>query len=111
MRTILLAVTLGLPLVMGGEVLAQSADDYASDYAEIMMRMHQDMAMTPTGDADLDFARGMIPHHEGAVAMAELLLIHGTDPALREMAEAVIATQTAEIAFLQDWIAAHPSAD
>ena len=68
--------------------------------------MHADMAIEFTGDADIDFARGMIPHHEGAIAMAQIVLDHGGDAQIRALAEEIIAAQEAEIAFLRDWLAA-----
>lgn len=86
-------------------VVAQTTPSYEDAYAKIVMQMHMDMGTASTGDPDFDFAAGMIPHHAGAVAMAELVLEHGTDPELRAMAETIIATQNAEIAFLEAWIA------
>lgn len=50
-----------------------------------------------TGDADVDFLAMMIPHHQGAVDMARLVLIHGQDPLTRRLAEEIIAGQQAEI--------------
>lgn len=69
--------------------------------------MHAAMDIPFTGDADIDFARGMIGHHEGAIAMARIVLEHGQDPDLRQLAEEIIAAQEAEIAFLRNWVATH----
>jgi uncharacterized protein (DUF305 family) len=64
--------------------------------------MHEDMLRpTPSGDADRDFLAMMIPHHEGAVEMARLLLIQGNDPLVRRLAEEIIASQQAEIAAMK----------
>lgn len=68
-------------------------------------RMHQGMAIAFTGNADVDFIRGMIPHHQGAVDMARIVLEHGADPDVKVFAEAIIAAQEAEIAWMQDWLA------
>lgn len=67
-------------------------------------KMMQEMMGVPyTGDADKDFVSHMIPHHQGAVAMAEILLKHGKDPELRKMAREIIKAQATEIAFMKKW--------
>ncbi|MGL4440787.1 MAG: CopM family metallochaperone [Bosea sp. (in: a-proteobacteria)] len=73
-------------------------------YTDINMRMHKDMNVSLIGNADRDFIAGMIPHHEGAVEMAKVLLRHGTDPELRKLAEAVVRSQSAEIVMMIGWL-------
>lgn len=74
-------------------------------YMAINDRMHAAMAIEFTGDADVDFMRAMIPHHQAAVEMAQVVLEHGTDPDVRALAEAIIAAQNDEIAFMELWLA------
>ena len=70
--------------------------------------MGQGMGMPMSGDQDVDFARMMIPHHEGAIDMARAQLERGKDPQLRQMAQEIIGAQEREIAVLKDWLAKHP---
>lgn len=76
-------------------------------YREVNRRMHEDMAVEFTGNPDADFARGMIPHHQGAIDMANVVLMHGEDEAIRDLAREIIEAQEEEIAFLRDWLAKH----
>ena len=61
-----------------------------------------------SGNPDQDFVAMMIPHHKGAVSMAEVELRYGRDPMLRRMAKAIIAAQNAEIAEMRRWQQRHP---
>ena len=86
---------------------AATANAASEAFVAANERMHADMAIEFTGNADVDFARGMIPHHQGAIDMARIVLEHGSDPALRALAATIVETQQGEIAFLHDWLARH----
>jgi uncharacterized protein (DUF305 family) len=59
------------------------------------------MAVGPSGDADRDFVALMIPHHEGAIAMAQAELRYGKNEQLRRMAQEIVVTQQQEIAAMR----------
>ena len=74
------------------------------DFKEVDVKMMRAMDKPFTGMPDVDFVRGMIPHHQGAIDMAKVQLKHGKDPEIRRMAEKIIADQEREIAEMQTWL-------
>jgi uncharacterized protein (DUF305 family) len=90
-----------------GTAAAPATPDSPSTRAfrEANDRMHRDMDIRFTGDADHDFVAGMIAHHQGAIDMARVLLQHGKDAEIRKLAEEIIASQEKEIIQMQAWLA------
>lgn len=81
------------------------ANPASAAFAAANAKMHRDMNIRFSGDADVDFARGMIAHHQGAIDMAKVLLAHGKDPEMRKLAEEVVKAQESEIVFMKNWLA------
>ncbi len=81
------------------------ASDSTKAYETAMAAMMKGMMMTMTGKPDLDFVQGMMPHHQGAIDMAKVVLQFGKDPEIKKLAEGVIKAQEGEIAFMKDWLA------
>lgn len=67
-------------------------------YQQINDEMHKSMDIKFTGDADKDFLAAMIPRHQGAVDMAEVVIQYGKNPKVRQLAQEIIAMQKKEIA-------------
>lgn len=76
----------------------------AKAFADVNDKMHKDMAITFSGDADVDFFKGMIPHHQGAIDMANVVLKYGKNPETKKLAEEIIKAQETEIAFMKAWL-------
>jgi uncharacterized protein (DUF305 family) len=83
-----------------------SGNTTGDPFAEANARMMQDMHDTrPTGDVDYDFVVGMIPHHQGAVDMSEVLLAsEQADPELRILATEIVQAQTREMQIMKTWL-------
>lgn len=92
-----------------GSAEAQSSAADASPssraFAEANARMHEDMDIAYIGKTDIDFVRGMIAHHQGAIDMARVELEYGKDETIRKLAEEIIKAQEGEIKLMKEWLA------
>ena len=94
--TLLMAIGLSVSTA----AIAQT-DGFASAMDAAMTRMHGAMMTGYSNDPDRDFARMMIPHHQGAIDKAEIELRYGKDERLRRLAQGIIVEQRQEIAVMQ----------
>ena len=78
------------------------------DWSELiasMDKMHRTMgAVERSGNADVDFVRLMLPHHQAAINMAKTQLLYGKDPQVRRLAQEIITDQQLEIELMQRWL-------
>jgi uncharacterized protein (DUF305 family) len=88
---------MAMPMDAGHQALMAGMDKMQADM----------MAGMRAEDLDVAFACGMIPHHQGAIAMARAELKYGKDPKMRELAEAIVKAQEREITEMLDWLKAH----
>ena len=107
------AAAAALVAVLAGAALAQQAAPPVASastkaFTAVDEKMMGAMARPMTGNADQDFVAGMLPHHQGAVGMAEVELRYGKDPELLRLAHGIIAAQEQEISQMQAWQSSHP---
>jgi len=96
---VLLMVIALAETALGDPVLAMEGG-FRSMMNDAVARMHTSMNVPFTGDADHDFARMMIPHHQGAIDMALVELRYGKDERLKRLAQEIIVSQQQEIAVM-----------
>ncbi|UNU74280.1 DUF305 domain-containing protein [Moraxella nasovis] len=78
---------------------------HTQEYMQSMNALHDEMMVgVADSDADRAFARSMIPHHLGAIKMAEVQLKYGKDPEMRKLAEQIIKAQDPEIKQMEQWL-------
>jgi len=89
--------------------MSNTTDDAHKALMAGMDSMNKDMDLgMQAKDIDVAFICGMLPHHQGAIDMAKAELQYGDDPWAKQLAEAIIAAQTKEIADMKDWLAKQP---
>lgn len=91
----------------GAAGTATEMSEASKAYDAAMMKMHKDMSIQYSNDVDVDFVRGMIPHHQGAIEQAQILLKYSKNPRLRRLAGGIIAAQKREIRFMVKWLKEH----
>ena len=74
---------------------------FLTEHDAAMAKMMAAMAINPSGDADRDFVAMMVPHHQGAIDMAQAELRYGHNEQLRRLAQEIIVTQQQEIAAMR----------
>jgi uncharacterized protein (DUF305 family) len=90
----------GSPAATSGQSEATTA------YVAAMDKMHGPMMEgVKAAEPDVAFVRGMIPHHQGAIDMAQVVLKYGKDEQTKKWAEDVIRQQQREIDEMQAWLA------
>ncbi len=90
---------------MSAMTSAQTVSPATEAYMDAMDRMHGPMMEgVENADPDVAFVLGMIPHHQGAIDMAKIVLEYGKDDFTRTLAQEVIAAQEKEIAEMRDWL-------
>ena len=93
-------------MASAADTQSQSQPPHIMAYMDIMNKMHQAMsAGVQAKNADVGFAKGMIPHHEGAIAMAKVELQYGKDAEMKALAQKIVDTQQSEIKYMQAWLA------
>lgn len=88
-------------LVCGAAVALPTETDYLKENDVAMATMMAGMSIKPSGNVDVDFTAMMIPHHEGAIAMAVAELRHGHNEQLKRIAQEIIVDQQQEIAAMR----------
>jgi Domain of unknown function (DUF305) len=92
-------IILTLFLSAGAATLAAESKQaaFAAENDAAMKRMMSGMDVKPSGDIDQDFAAMMIPHHQGAIEMAQAELRYGNNEQLKRIAQEIIVDQQQEI--------------
>ncbi len=110
-RALVAALVVAVPTLAIAQQPQPAAGDPATkaliDANQAMMSDMMAPAML-TGNPDKDFIAMMIPHHEGAIAMAKVVLEYGHDADVRALAEAIVKGQSGEVQWMKDWLAKQP---
>jgi len=73
-------------------------------WTETNNKMHEEMNIDYSGNADIDFVKGMIPHHQGAIDMCKIAIEHGENANVQSLCNEIMAAQNSEIRFMKKWL-------
>ena len=76
----------------------------SSEEMEMMGMMEDPQALADEDPFDRAFMNNMIPHHQSAIAMAEVALEESENPEIRKLAQNIIESQQSEIEQMQGWL-------
>jgi uncharacterized protein (DUF305 family) len=103
---IYLLALLALPVSAAADEMKMTRGETPADQAfAASQTMMKNMRVNPTGNPDKDFVLMMMPHHQGAIDMANVELQYGKDPELRQLAADIVAAQQKGIAEMKAWLA------
>jgi len=96
-------VLIGAACTLSSVAYADGSDEkpFLTENDTAMNKMMSDMTIKPSGDVDHDFVAMMVPHHQGAIDMAQAELRHGHNEQLRRIAQEIIVEQQQEIAAMR----------
>ncbi len=107
----LITVTLVLGIIAIGNAESARESRYLEETNRATEKMMADMSARPTGDVDADFVAMMVPHHRGAIEMAQAELAYGRNELLGRIAQGIVVAQLQEIEAMRLALAATPAAD
>jgi uncharacterized protein (DUF305 family) len=99
----------GLMLTVSSLSASPDETSFLKENNVAMTKMMTAMEVKPSGDVDTDFVAMMVPHHQGAIDMAQAELRYGRNEQLRRMAQEIIVTQQQEIAVMRMALGQPPS--
>jgi uncharacterized protein (DUF305 family) len=102
-----LAISAAAIAVIGSVAIAQTGDMAMKEYMAAHEQMMKEMMKPMSGDPDKDFVMMMIPHHRGAIDMANVEIKYGKDPVLVALAKKIIEAQKPEIEAMEEWQSLH----
>jgi uncharacterized protein (DUF305 family) len=97
----LITVLVTTAMYVVSRTVATAETPFQAENRAAMNKMMAGMAVAPSGDVDQDFAATMIPHHQGAIDMAQAELRYGHNEQLRRIAQEIIVDQQQEIVVMR----------